>query len=263
MSLFLRALGKLKRLYYLSRAERSLINKIRRKKGVMFLMYHSTPRVESEYSFTTPKNQFEQQIRFLKENCKVISIDDAYSSLYQNHLIPADKPIVVITFDDGYRDNFEVAYPILKRYDMPFTIFLTTQFISNENRSFMSWDDVHQLDNEPLATLGAHSKTHASLKALTDIDKIDEIVGSKRTIEEKLNCIGGVNYFAYPGGGYDKVCLDTVEENFVLGFKDRANGDNDLDKRKVARLSIDGRHNSYKSFLVELASARALTGKHG
>jgi peptidoglycan/xylan/chitin deacetylase (PgdA/CDA1 family) len=263
MSLVAKIINKLKRQYHLSRADHYLVKKIRQKKGVVFLMYHSTPSVANEYGYMTPKDQFEKQIRFISEYCKVITIDEAYSFLYENNKTYADRLVVVITFDDGYRDNFEVAYPVLKRYGMPFTIFLTTEFISNDNRSFMSWDEVAKLNDEPLATLGAHSKTHASLKALADSDKINEIVESKRIIEEKLNLNKEVKYFAYPGGGFDKVCLDTVEKNFKLGFKDRTNGDDDLDKRKVARLSIDGRHNRFKNFLIELANVRQLINKNG
>jgi peptidoglycan/xylan/chitin deacetylase (PgdA/CDA1 family) len=261
MSLVTRALSKLKHIYYLSRADSYLVKKIKNKKGIVFLMYHSTPSFINEYGYITPKDQFEHQALFLSKYCKVISIDDAYRFLYGNCEICPNKPFVVITFDDGYKDNFGVAYPILKRYGMPFTIFLTTEFISNENRTFMSWDEVIELSNEPLATLGAHSKSHSSLKALADVDKIDEIVESKRIIEEQLN--QEVKYFAYPGGGFDKICLDTVDKNYTLGFKDRTNGDDDLDKRKVARLSIDSRHNRFKNFLIELAGVRYLRGKNG
>jgi len=139
---------------------------------------------------------------------------------------------------------------------MPFTIFLTTQFISSKNSTFMSWDQILEFNSEPLVTFGAHSKSHASLKALTNQDKIDEIIGSKKLIEEKLQ--EQVKYFAYPGGGFDNICLETVKDNYRLGFKDRTNGDDDLDKRKVARLSIDSRHNRLKNFLIELANAKFL-----
>ena len=261
MSLVARLVNKLKQKYYLSRADSYFVKKIKKKKGIVFLMYHSTPFVTNEYGYITPKDQFEKQAYFISKYCKVISIDDAYSFLFGNDEVYSDKPVVVITFDDGYRDNFEVAYPILKRHGMPFTIFLTTDFISKENRTFMSWDEVVELSTESLATLGAHSKTHSSLKALAEGDKIDEIVESKEIIEEKLN--KKVKYFAYPGGGFDKTCLDTVEKNYVLGFKDRINGDDDTDKRKVARLSIDSRHNEFKKFLIELADGKYLRGKNG
>jgi hypothetical protein len=54
-----------------------------------------------------------------------------------------------------------------------------------------------------------------------------------------------------------------VEKNYVLGFKDRINGDDDTDKRKVARLSMDSRHNEFKKFLIELADGKYLRGKNG
>jgi len=158
--------------------------------------------------------------------------------------------MAVITFDDGFQNNFNIAYPILKQYIMPFTIFLTSDFIENNNYTFMSWKDVSVLNNDPLVTLGAHSKSHANLMSLAKKDKEPEIKGSKEIIESNIN--NDVKYFAYPSGGYDQQCLDLVEKNYTLGFKDRTNNQNDKDPRKVARVSIDSRHNIYKTFLTEL-----------
>ncbi|MGM0519941.1 MAG: polysaccharide deacetylase family protein [Campylobacterota bacterium] len=232
------------------------VKKIGQKRGVVFFMYHSTPLKTTGYGYITPKEQFEKQMEFLKKYFEVVPVNVAYEILYENKKHDTNKPIVVITFDDGYRDNYEVAYPILKDYNFPFTIFLTTDFILNDNQTFMSWDEVEKLNDELLATLGAHSKSHASLKALVDSDKKAEIIESKDIIQDKIN--QKVKYFAYPGGGHDDVCLKTVEENYTLGFKDRTNGDNDLDKRKVARVSIDSKHNDFKNFLIELAGVKYL-----
>ena len=83
-----------------------------------------------------------------------------------------------------------------------------------------------------------------------------QIVESANELEKKVG--QPIKYFAYPGGGYDDVCLEIVEEYYTLGFKDRTNEGNDLDKRKVGRVSIDTKHNNFKSFLIELSCVRYL-----
>jgi peptidoglycan/xylan/chitin deacetylase (PgdA/CDA1 family) len=218
--------------------------------GIVFLMYHSTPKHNSDYGYITHKESFQSQITFLYENYDVISVDLANDILFNDKPYVSSKPMAVITFDDGFQDNFDIAYPILKQYNMPFIIFLTSDFIDNENETFMSWDDVNILAKDSSVTLGAHSQSHANLMALAEADQKIEIEGSKIIIESHID--SKVMYFAYPSGGYDQYCLDLVESNYCLGFKDRTNNDDDKDHRKVARVSIDSRHNIHKNFIIEL-----------
>ena len=247
-------LSKVRKIYSI----KYLTNKIMKKRGIVILMYHSIPKDKNSYGYSTYKGEFERQITFLKQYYNVISIDDTYEYLYNNKKMNGDKPFAVITFDDGYKDNKEVAYPILKECSFPFTIFITTDFIENDNYTFMSFDEVKEMNRDSLVTFGSHSKSHANLIVLVENDKVNEIVVSREKIEKNL--IDKVNYFAYPSGGYDKICLDEVEKNYKLGFKDRTTGLDDLDKRKIARVSIDARHNNFKVFLIELAYSRYLKG---
>jgi peptidoglycan/xylan/chitin deacetylase (PgdA/CDA1 family) len=119
----------------------------------------------------------------------------------------------------------------------------------------MDWSHARELAKDGFSTLGAHCQNHFNLRALRSEDKYQEIVGSKGVIENQIGAL--VNIFSYPGGGYDETCLEIVSKYFSYGFKDRYNED-DADPVKVARIGIDARHNSFKTFLVELASARHL-----
>jgi peptidoglycan/xylan/chitin deacetylase (PgdA/CDA1 family) len=147
---------------------------------------------------------------------------------------------------------------VLEEHNLPYTIFLTTNFITQDNTTFMSWGHVKELARGNLASLGAHCKNHVNLRALEIDDKVLEIMRSKTMIEEQTGKV--VNTCAYPGGGYDEQSLDVVSKNFLLGFKDRYS-DNDEDRRKIARISIDSRHNNFRSFLVELARTPFLGAK--
>lgn len=97
-------------------------------KGIShILMYHRVlpePLAKKDAaSIAISKSTFEAHIKFLCEHYKIISLD----TLLETPL-KTNKPPVVITFDDGYRDNFTEAYPILKKYNVPATIYITTSF---------------------------------------------------------------------------------------------------------------------------------------
>lgn len=237
--------------------ESRLRSVISEKRGLVFLMYHSTPEEIWDYGFMTPARKFETQMTFLSRYFDVVSVDKAYNLLCAGKTKNRNKPLAVITFDDGYKNNYEIAYPILKKYQLPFTIFITTNLIEETNETFMSWEEVNSLSDDELVTFGAHSQNHLNLKSLTKEDKKNEIIGSKQSIEKHIN--KDILYFSYPGGGYDDFSLDIVKNNFWLGFKDRTNSD-DKDMRKIARVSIDAKHNEFKAFLIELAKTNYLKG---
>lgn len=76
-----------------------------------------------------PIHRFERQIQFLREHFKLVSLQQGMDYLQQG--VVDDKPWVAITIDDGFRDNYTHAWPILQRYSVPATIFLATDFIDN------------------------------------------------------------------------------------------------------------------------------------
>jgi peptidoglycan/xylan/chitin deacetylase (PgdA/CDA1 family) len=251
MGLHDRIKAAVKRRMHKTISEGRLKSIISRKTGCVFLMYHSTPKYKSEFAYATPETVFEQHCAVLEEFFDVVSINDAHEILSGVKKREVGRPIVVITFDDGYMNNYEVAYPILKRYQFPFSIFLTTNFIEATNTTFLSWPNVIQMSQDKLVTFGAHSVSHVNLKAIVDEDKVHEIVGSGEMISQKIG--KEVDFFAYPSGGFEEKSLDIVADNYLLGFKDRANGADDMDSRKLARVSIDSHHNNMKAFLAQLA----------
>jgi peptidoglycan/xylan/chitin deacetylase (PgdA/CDA1 family) len=80
--------------------------------------------------------QFETQIKYICQTHRVISLDELAECIIKNRYLP-DKSII-ITFDDGYKDNYLKAFPILKKYGAPATIFLTTDYI--DSGKLLWWD---------------------------------------------------------------------------------------------------------------------------
>lgn len=117
------------------------------KNKIIILLYHRILNIYPNFPFdenlagATPEN-FEAQIKYLKDAYEVIAFDDLPSILNnrgENH-----DPKVIITFDDGYLDNYLYAYPILRKYQLPATIFLTTDYIDGKRKLFW-WDEVAYL----------------------------------------------------------------------------------------------------------------------
>ena len=129
-----------------------------------------------------------------------------------------------ITFDDGYRSVYDRAFPVLQRYGMTATVFLTTgsaktkRLPSMEGRSMLSWGEINEMHRAGI-TFGAHTLTHPDLTRLPVNLMEAEIVGSKAVIEDALSC--AVETFAYPYGRYDNRSRELVSRHFLCACSDR------------------------------------------
>ena len=139
-----------------------------------------------------------------------------------NLAIPNAKKWACITFDDGYRDNYTLAYPLLKRLGVPFTVYVTTGFIDNQlpmwwypgQRLGISKEELLALDVDPLCTIGAHTVSHSKLDTLTRAQQYQEIAQSKQTLEALLG--HEIRHFSFPHGAHNEDTLAICRE---LGFK--------------------------------------------
>lgn len=163
---------------------------------VPIMVYHKIEE-PATLDAVTPKS-FERQMNFIKKNnYNVISFDEYVEGTTQGRKFP--KNSIVIHFDDGFLNNYTVAFPVLKKYNFPAMCFIISDFIGN-NPVLMNWDQVREMDANGFH-IGAHTRRHAYLPSLTKEQAIDEIVGSKQMIEAKLG--KPVDYFVYPVGGFN------------------------------------------------------------
>ncbi len=94
------------------------------------LTYHRISETEEKDDpLKISSSSFERQIRYVRENYSVVSADDLSALIEKRKPLPPNA--CLITFDDGWRDNFELAFPILKRYQIPALIFLSTEYIGS------------------------------------------------------------------------------------------------------------------------------------
>ena len=178
---------------------------------VPILTYHN---VSASYSplllnNVTPKS-FDHQMKFLyKHGYHVISLHDFVKGHRRG--LAFQRNTVVITFDDGYEDSYANAYPILKKFDFSATAFVITDKIGTPG--FLTWAQVKEMDDNDFS-VEAHTRTHAYLPDLSLEAAREEIVGSKRILEQKLG--HKIKHFAYPSGGFTEETQTLVKQ---AGYK--------------------------------------------
>lgn len=146
---------------------------------------------------------------------RFVSIDEACDIISKGH---TKHPFVCLTFDDGYQDNYNIAYPILKQYEVPFAIYVTTGFI--DNRLPMWWyskeklgintESLKKIDAAPLCTIGAHTVSHPKLDTLSPEEQTKEIEQSLQELETLLG--HPVRHFSYPHGAYNAETLSIINK---------------------------------------------------
>ena len=172
--------------------------------AIPILMYHSIAekdesKVRPYYRTTTSPPAFAAQMEYLHQNgYQTCSPTQAISLLKANTRSAAKA--VAITFDDGYRDFYQNAFPVLNQFGFTATVFLPTAYIGEtalqfKERDCLTWSEVRELQGYGIA-FGSHTVTHPQLRDL-DNDSIErEIVNSKKESEQRTG--GVVDSFAYP-----------------------------------------------------------------
>lgn len=176
---------------------------LRKRNNIPILMYHSISNdnesnVHPYYRINTSPDAFAKHIKFLHENnYSLISLRDVKETLAQTNNSP-DRH-VVITFDDGYRDFYTEAFPVLQNYGYTATVFLPTGFINNKNnlkgKSHLNWNEILELSNNGIS-FGSHTVNHPQLKLLKKEDIEFELRQSKKVIQDNLQ--KQVESFSYP-----------------------------------------------------------------
>jgi len=164
------------------------------KKGLTILTYHRINE-EIEPDETVTPEEFQKQLQYIKENYKVISLDQAVEYIQTD--IKRISNSIVITFDDGYSDNYHNAYPLLKKYDFPATIFLISGFINNKGGKYLSRSQIEEMMGNNIS-FGSHTVSHRILTSLGNEEITREIRDSKDMLKSQLG--QRINFFAYPVG---------------------------------------------------------------
>jgi peptidoglycan/xylan/chitin deacetylase (PgdA/CDA1 family) len=169
---------------------------------VPILMYHSVSltALDGERLAVTPQT-FRRQMEFLKKHhYNVIPLRDLVDIVRHKKRIP--RKTVVITFDDGYKDNYTQAFPVLKEYGFSATIFVIIDELGRSRGDRLNWQELQEMQASGLITIGSHGVNARPLVNIKDTEGlISQILLSKRILEDRLN--KKVDLFSYPEGAFN------------------------------------------------------------
>lgn len=182
------------------------------------LAFHRVSDRIPEDGITISPDRFTAIVEVLSERYRPITLTDLLNSIRRRQIWR--ERTVVVTFDDGYRDNYEVAAQILLEHQIPATFFITAGLIGTERVlpwdmhlrgrvSWMKWEEVRLLRANGF-DIGSHTMTHCDLGKASASEARHEIQDSKRKLEDALG--NRISLFAYPFGGLNNI----TEENRSL-----------------------------------------------
>lgn len=233
------------------------------------LMYHMVskhlPKNKSKFNrLRVEPKEFEKQIKWLSKN--------GFKSYFVREISDDLSPkSVIITFDDGYKDNLTNALPILQKYGFKATIFIVCNRFDNNwatdkdlkkssdelnSEEMLGDNDVKELLESGFIEIGSHALNHANLPSLSYKDKQNEILNSKLEIEKKFGIT--CESFAYPFGFYDEESMQLAKES---GYKFSVTTNNDVLKNRysnyeIPRIMISGRGNILH-FILKIKKGRS------
>ena len=159
----------------------------------------------------TPKRLESLIIEYLKKGVEFIPIADVSNRMCGR----GGKFFVSITLDDGYANNYETAYPIFQRYNVPFCIYVCEKMITGElkeddieNYKMLTIEQIQAMDKSPLCTIGGHTRSHFHMTQLSKDQQMIEIDGCKRWLEGLLG--HAIEDYAFPYGDYNEDTLDIL-----------------------------------------------------
>lgn len=175
------------------------LNYLRQHYVVPIIMYHSvSPQANKETMLAITPQTFERQMYFLKKHrYHVVPLESLVALIRQKEKIPPKT--VAITFDDGYKDNFLYAFPVLKKYNLPATIFIIVNEVGRAENDRLSWDEIKAMQDAGVISFGSHCLGPEPLVNIKSQELLkQEIFDSKKILEERLG--RKVAFFSYPEG---------------------------------------------------------------
>lgn len=170
-------------------------------------MYHSvTPQAKDKNRLQVSLKNFQRQMEFLKRNnYNVLRLEELVNLIGEKKKVPPRS--IVLTFDDGYKDNYQYAFPVLKKYNLPATIFIIVNEIGRPDR--LSWQELKEMQDSGLISIGSHCLGPEPLVNIDSLPQLEkEIFDSKVRLEEGLG--EEVSLFSYPEGRFNDKIKDLV-----------------------------------------------------
>ena len=210
-------------------------------KGVLSIMYHRFN--ENKYPSTNIRmNIFDKQMQMIKNS----GYEFYDAKLFEKEFYEIkNKKKILISIDDGFKSFYDEAWPYLRKNNIPFIIFISTQPVGK--KGYMSWSQILEIEKSGLGTIGHHSHTHEYLIDMTNEDFINDIETASSIFKEKLGYIPSI--FSYPFGEYSKFMKDYIANKFTIAFGQHSGViDLNKDKFELPRFPINEKYGDLKRF---------------
>ena len=230
-----------------SKAEETNIKYYSEDRGILSLMYHRFN--EDKYPSTNIQMDiFKQQIELIKKF--EYNFYDP-KNLEKNFYTAKIEKKILITIDDAFSSFYETAWPYLKKENIPFILFVSTETVGKNG--YMTWNQLKELEKETIVYLGNHSHSHNYLVDLENDNFINDINTSSSIFKEKL----GYNpiFFSYPFGEYSSLIKEYISKNFKFSFGQHSGViDVNKDRYELPRFPINEKYGDLErfKFLIKL-----------
>ncbi len=211
-----------------------------------FVGADAPPRNDHDGHLSFP--EFKRRILYLKRHYHFVSISDYLDQSRSGRSL--GRNAVILTFDDGFKDVYTTVYPFLKKESVPFTVFVTTDFIGKDEM-MLSWDDIAVMAKNALVEWGAHSVSHAVLTDLAPAEAEREVVSSKNELEKRLN--RQIDVFCYPDGKFNQSVKDLLVQHGFITACSTARGLNGKGGDILALKRIPMTSEPFERFVLRMA----------
>ena len=236
--------------------------------AAVIVAFHRVQDTDPLDSLSIDAATFERHCRFYRRHFHVVPLRELVTRMSAGR--PIDR-LLAITFDDGYRDNFENARPVLEKLSLPATFFVVTEWMGTDvvawwdrargvSHPWMDWDQVRDLHRRGF-DVGAHTRSHVDLGAVAPMAARDEVIGARLQLEQELGA--RADLFAYPYGGRRHVTETCREIVKSAGFRcccSAFGGINPVgtDPFRLKRVPVSPGHRSPHQFGFEVATGRSV-----
>ncbi len=224
-----------------SNAQENNVKYFSNDEGVLSIMYHRFDE------FKYPSTNISMDI--FKEHVNLIL--DANLTFYHpkdfvdNFDIPKKEKKILLTVDDAFQSFYDNAWPYLKKKQIPFILFVSTEPVGNNG--YMNWDQIKEIESSEFGVIGHHSHSHDYLIDKSEEVFLNDIKTSNLIFKEKLGYIPTL--FSYPFGEYSEFMKDFISQNFKIAFGQHS-GIIDVNKNKfeLPRFPINEKYGEIKRF---------------
>ena len=209
--------------------------------GVISIMYHRFD--ESKYPSTNIQiDIFKKHLEIIKESNFEFYHAKNFKDEFEK---PKQKKKILLTIDDAFKSFYEKAWPILKREEIPFILFVSTEPVGKNG--YMTWDQIKEIEKSNFGIIGHHSHTHDYLIDKEYSEFILDIETANKIFFEELGYIPSI--FSYPFGEYSNEMAKYISKNFNISFGQHS-GVIDINKEKyeLPRFPINEKYGKLERF---------------